>query len=228
MVSSSQFPLAQNATDFKLDNETILGGYTGTTILPFDALPQVSVGEPNNVYVVWHDRKEYPGTNFNATGVLLASSNNSGSSFNAPINVRNQTELLSSNLINTTDISEVYDVRVASDNNGNVYVVWGEWPTTDADFDIFLRKSVNNGTNFGSVINLSNDTINGYLPAIKADDNKTFYITWQGRKDVGAYFVFFKRSTDGGNTFERTVDLSNQTSAEIQADLVVNGKKVYP
>jgi hypothetical protein len=230
IISSSQSlqtPLAQNVTDFKLDKETILGGYTGTTIVPFNALPQVSVGEPNNVYVLWHDRKEYPGTIFNETGVLLAVSNNSGSSFNIPINVRNQTELVSRYLINSTDLSVVSDMRLASDNDGNVYVVWGEWPSTDLDFDIFMRKSADGGSRFDSVTNLSNDTSDGYLPAIEAENNNTFYVTWQGRKDVGGYFVFFKRSIDGGNTFERRIDLSNQTSAEVQAQLAVSGKKVY-
>jgi hypothetical protein len=114
----------------------------------------------SKAYVVWVDNT--PGNNeilFRASQGLgtINVSNNTGNSFNAQIAV------------------------VGS----NVYVTWIDG--TPGNFDILFAVSTNNGTSFGTPINLSNNTGNSVNPQI-AVVGSNVYVTWQdstpGNNDI--------------------------------------------
>ena len=120
----------------------------------------------NNVYVTWEDNT--PAGNFD---ILFAGSNNNGTSFGTPINLSNNT-------------GGSFDPQIATSGN-NVYVTWQD--NTPGNADIFFAASNNNGTSFGTPINLSNNTGSSFDPQI-AVSGSNVYVTWQdstpGNNDI--------------------------------------------
>ena len=65
--------------------------------------------------------------------------------------------------------------QIATSGN-NVYVTWDD--TISGNADIFFAVSNNNGTSFGTPINLSNNTGFSQIPQIAVIGNNV-YTTWQ-------------------------------------------------
>jgi hypothetical protein len=63
----------------------------------------------------------------------------------------------------------------------NVYVVWSESPqyVYPAKYEVFIKASRNNGTNFGDGVNLSNSEGNSIDPAIAvSEDQRNVFVVW--------------------------------------------------
>ena len=117
--------------------------------------PQIAISG-NNVYVTWFD--DTPGNR----DIFFAVSNNNGISFGTPINLSNNT-------------GDSFGPQIAAIGN-NVYVTWED--DTPGNSDIFFAVSNNNGTSFGTPINLSNNTGGSFIPQIATSGNNV-YVTWQ-------------------------------------------------
>jgi hypothetical protein len=109
----------------------------------------------NNVYVTWRD-----GT-FGNADILFVASNNNGVSFGTPINLSDNT-------------GDSLDPQIAAIGS-NVYVTWRD--ETPGNFDTFFAVSNNNGTSFGTPINLSNNAGDSGNPQIATSGNNV-YVTW--------------------------------------------------
>ena len=103
---------------------------TGSSVFP-----QIATSG-NNVYVTWQDTT--PGN----SDIFFAVSTNKGTSFGTPINISNNTD---------SSVSP----QIATSGN-NVYVTWQDGPLFNRD--TFFAVSNNNGTSFGTPINLGNNT----------------------------------------------------------------------
>jgi hypothetical protein len=89
----------------------------------------------------------------------------------------------------------------------NIYIAWID--DTLGNRDVFFRKSIDQGKTFGNTINLSNMSGGAYNLQIIAIYNYVF-IVWEHTPDNNGQ-IFFKRSIDNGNTFDKTVSLGNNT-----------------
>ena len=94
--------------------------------------------------------------------ILFAASSNNGTSFGTPINLSNNT-------------GDSRNPQIATSGN-NVYVTW--YDNTPGNNDIFVAASSNNGTSFGTPINLSNNPGSSIIPQIAASGNNV-YVTWK-------------------------------------------------
>ena len=167
-----------------------LSNNNGSSISP--VLYSTQNPEDNNLYVLWSD---------NSTGnfdVLLKKSSDGGSTFEDTINLSNN---------NGSSISPVlYSTQNPEDNN--LYVLWSDNST--GNFDVLLKKSSDGGSTFEDTINLSNNNGSSIISTDSSilSDNGNLYIIWiddtNGRNDI-----FLKKSSDGGSTFEDTINLSN-------------------
>ena len=120
---------------------------------------QQIVTSGNNVYVTWTD-----GTPAGKHGdIFFAVSNNSGTSFGTPIN-----------LSNNTGVSQLPQIATS---DSNVYVTWQDELPAGSNSDIFFAVSNNNGTSFGTPINLSNNSGFSSSPQIAAS-GRNVYVTW--------------------------------------------------
>jgi hypothetical protein len=131
------------------------------------------------------------------------------------------TESSSQNLSNNPGNST--DARVAVHGN-NVYVVWTD--DTTGNEDIYFKRSVDNGTTFGSTENLSNNPGNSTDARITSFENNV-YVAWTD-DTTGNGDINFKRSVDNGTTFAEIENLSiNSTSPSTGPEISAVGKNVY-
>ena len=140
--------------------------------------PKVTT-EGNNVYVVWQGDSESGNQD-----ILMRKSENNGKSFGDVINLSNDRAGSGNPEINV--------------NSSNVYVVWDG--TTPGNNDIYLRKSINNGTDFDKVRNLSTDGAISYEPKVVLD-KKGLEIYWRDYRN-GHEEILAKKSLNEGRTFE--------------------------
>jgi N,N-dimethylformamidase beta subunit-like protein len=92
-------------------------------------------------------------------------------------------------------------------SGNNIYIAWID--DTSGNRDVFFRKSIDQGKTFGDTVNLSNMPGGAYNVQIIAIYNYVF-VVWEHTPDNNGQ-IFFKRSLDYGNTFDKIVSLGNNT-----------------
>jgi hypothetical protein len=115
--------------------------------------------------------------------------------------------------------------QVAAFGN-NVYIAWVSHYT--GNDDIYFTKSSDGGASFGKIINLSNDPGDSYNPHL-AIDGKNVYVVWVDGTPgpYGNPDILFRRSTNGGTTFDATVNISDNPGFSTEPELALSGNNVY-
>lgn len=138
----------------------------------------------------------------------------------------NSPSLVFENVTNLTNnpMDSVYG-QIAAWNN-NVYMLWQDSvPPGHTNYDIFIKTSNDNGTTFGTSVNLSNNIGFSEHPQIAAYDNN-IYAIWADDTS-GNREVLFTRSEDNGSSFDVIKNLSNNTSDSFNQEIAVFGDNVY-
>jgi hypothetical protein len=118
----------------------------------------------------------------------------------------------------------------------NVYVVWEEESATvsnnsmdkihdNINYDIYFKKSTDGGASFSKEINLSNNSGFSEHPQI-AVFGSNVYVAWTDNTPLNKE-ILFKMSTDGGNTFYKTINLSNNSGNSYNQEIAVFANNVY-
>ena len=136
-------------------------------------------------------------------------SKNNGTSFGTPINISNNT-------------GDSFFPQIAAIGN-NVYVTWQD--NTPGNFDIFFAASTNNGTSFGTPLNVSNSICNSGVPQIAVLGNNV-YLTWDDGIS-GNFDIFFAASTNNGISFGTPINISNNAGISVLPQIATSGSKVY-
>lgn len=176
-----------------------------------DCVPLSASGD--NVYVSWVGNKT---GNFE---VMFRVSNDNGKTFSDKIN-----------LSNTSD-SDSLDPHIAA-NAENVYVSWHDNQT--GNWDTYLRTSKDSGQTFGDTIRINGTgtmpqptTIGAYPGLDPVEDvpleathvassgNNVYVVSWD--KKSGNWEVFLATSTDNGESFGDTINISNSTDRRSDA-----------
>jgi hypothetical protein len=123
-----------------------------------------------------------------------------------------------SNLNISNNIGDsVYPSIAASGNS--TYVVWqddnfGEGVSYDRkNYDILFTKSDDGGKSFKNVTNLSNSIPISERPTVAAYDNNVYVIWIEDMQNE--MNILFRKSTDGGITFDKTISLGSSGHAEV-------------
>ena len=176
-----------------------------------DCVPLSAFGD--NVYVSWVGNK---------TGnweVMFRVSEDNGKTFSDKINLSNTT--------NSTSL----DPHIAA-NDENVYVSWHDNKT--GNWDTYLRTSHDGGKTFGETIKINGtgnvpqtEKIGAYPGLDPVEDvpleathvttsgNNVYVASWD--KKTGNWEVFLAKSSDNGETFGDTINLSNTTDQRSDA-----------
>jgi hypothetical protein len=110
--------------------------------------------------------------------------------------------------------------RLAASGN-NVYAVWEE--SLDGTNRIMFAKSTDRGNTFSKPANLTSGVgIDSETPSIAAFGN-IVYVVWTDNSP-GNFDIFFIKSTDGGNTFSKPLNLSNDPGLSYLPKIATNGK----
>jgi len=124
-------------------------------------------------------------------------------------------------LTNNTGSSDL--PHIAADGS-NVYVVWDD-DTFGGNFDIYLRKSSDNGATWQPATRLSNNVGGSSHPTI-AVNGSNVYVVWHDNT-TGMCQIYFRKSTDSGATWQTAKRLTNTAGGSYYPTIAVNGSNVY-
>lgn len=99
--------------------------------------------------------------------------------------------------------------------NGVLHVAWTEYPDAGADAEIFYSRSPDNGLTWTAPINLSGAASRPDTLPLVAAAGSNVYVAWTSDPVTGE--VFFRRSADGGGTWQPVVQLSASTGGYSRA-----------
>ena len=167
---------------------------TNLTNNPLDSVYGQVAAWNNNVYVLWQESMPAGYTNYD---IFMKNSFDNGTSFGSPVN-----------LSNNSGFSEHPQIA-AYDNN--VYAIWAD--DTTGNREVLFIRSEDNGTSFGNIKNLSNNTSDSFNQEIAVFGDH-LYVVWLDQDEGDKTKILLRASDDGGATFGRTVNISNDTSPE--------------
>jgi hypothetical protein len=161
----------------------------------------------NNVYVAWADDSVGEGD------IFFRKSSDGGLTFGP-------TRDLSDSIRNAGC------PKIAVTNN-NVYVVWNEASEENHRFDVFFRKSSDNGETFAPLKNLSHNDGDSSSPQIASAGSRV-YTAWDDDTAPNDFMTFFTRSPDSGTSFGPVKNLVSPPIEEaLDAQVAVSGHTVY-
>jgi hypothetical protein len=186
----------------------------------------------NHVYVIWNVEQEIekslPEEARNKTaktyGLCFVKSTDRAVSFGTP------------NKLTLPD-QEFGEAQIAASGQ-DVYIVWGGSSLNQIS-DVFFMKSINNGDTFSKIIAITDNhsKSNNFNPSNveitvdKTGNDNNLYVAWQSTIPSSGQNnkeeILFKMSTDKGNTFGRTLNLSNNHDISECPSLTSYGGKTY-
>jgi signal peptidase I len=156
----------------------------------------------DNLYIIWNDHS--------AEGkydILLAKSTDGGNTFGKVINVSHNLGF------------SINPAIAASPLSKNVlYTTWED--NSSGNYEIYFAKSTDGGNTFGKIVNISNNSGISSIPSISAY-NSSVCVVWEDNSS-GNYEIYFAKSTDGGNTFGKSINLSNNTGRSVLPNIAVS------
>ncbi len=109
-------------------------------------------------------------------------------------------------------------------SGSNVYVGWEGRNSDLSKSDAYLRVSTNDGKDFGSTRNLSNDGHSG-IPKLRVSESNVF-VVWESDKS-GNSDILFRKSTNKGLSFNTVKNLSNTKGNSFDPLLHTSSETIY-
>src|SRR5574341_1479107 len=200
------------------DGETILFSASGNRGASFGSIVNISnstasISSPyiaasgDSVYLVWESKE----------GILFRASTDNGMTFRDVINLSNS-------------YGHAVTPKVAASGT-NVYAVWHD--LTPGKREVLFRASSDNGSNFGDIVNISENLADSLDPQVAASGSNV-YVVWQDQDSYGEKKtssgkpdVILRTSTNNGTSFDSPINLSRNDGHSILPNIGASGKKVY-
>ena len=123
-------------------------------------------------------------------------------------------------LTNNVGNSTYADIAV---NGSNVYVVWED--NTAGNYEIYFKKSTDNGATWQTNKRLTSNSGSSCSPAI-AVNGSNVYVVWED-DTPGDRKIFFRKSADGGATWQAIKQLKSNIYNQQNPDIAVYGSNIY-
>ena len=104
-----------------------------------------------------------------------------------------------------------------------VHVVW--WDQRDGNNEIYTKRSVDGGANWGTDTRLTYDLARSCYPSVAASGSNV-NVVWLDRRD-GNYELYAKRSTDRGATWGSDTRLTSNDSSTSRPSVAASGSDVH-
>ena len=108
-------------------------------------------------------------------------------------------------------------------SEGSVHVVW--FDDRDGNQEIYYKRSTDGGATWGADARLTNASFYSEYPVVAAEW-PFVHVAWSDNRD-GNYEAYYKRSTDGGATWEPDTRLSEAAQGSTAMSLAVAGTRVH-
>jgi hypothetical protein len=112
----------------------------------------------------------------------------------------------------------------AAVSDNYIYVVWTD-NSSQGNGEISFRRSSDNGASFQAAENLSKNPGNSTKAIVAAHQNNV-YVMWID-DSMGNTDIYFKKSSDYGNSFNKTINLSGNNGSSFSPHLAVSDNHVY-
>lgn len=166
--------------------------------------PAIGIGPGNSVHVVWQD----PAPVYNE--IYYKKSTDEGVTWGAV-----------QRLTWTSGMSYFPDMAVSSDNS--VQVVWTDYSPGNAE--TYFKGSTDGGKTWSGAQRLTWNSSSSFTPAIAIDSNGTTHVIW--RDDAtGHDEIYYKRSTDGGTTWNSIKRLTWTSSSSLIPAMAIDSNNV--
>lgn len=162
--------------------------------------PRLAVDQ-NNVYLAWDGGDD----------LMFTRSTDYGASFDDAIN-----------LSDNPGYSAWSTIMVAP-RTGYVYVTWMDVATGFTD--VYFRRSIDNGSNFEPIVNVSDNEWESGIPDMAVHGNNV-YIVWSEERNSN-FEVILSRSKDGGVSFEQPINISKNPQTSWEATVAAYREKVF-
>ncbi|MCK5291409.1 MAG: hypothetical protein KAR39_05295 [Thermoplasmata archaeon] len=188
--------------------------------------PSIEVDAWGRIYIAWAEFNNSATTR----EILVARSDNGGSSFQSPVKV-------------SDNISWAELPKISVSRDGEVHVVWVDW-RNDADgkwmpgggidgvddTDIYYANSTDGGKTFSPNLRVNDDNGTAFQflspngGSVDVDESDIIHIVWADLRN-GTNSVYYSRSTDGGISFEanRKIPSTAETTLAPTVSTDVNG-----
>jgi len=107
-------------------------------------------------------------------------------------------------------------------SNQFVHIVWED--SRDGNQEIYYKRSTDSGITWGPDIRVTNSPVYSFTPSI-AVSGQDVHIVWHNNR-VGNNEIYYKRSTDGGVSWDAETRLTNNSSGSMNASISVLAQMV--
>jgi hypothetical protein len=146
--------------------------------------PSISA-EGQFVHLVWRDARD------GNPEIYYKQSNDFGITWGADMRLTNE---IGNSLLPSMAVSDPF-----------VHIVW--YDDISGNFEIYYKRSTDNGITWEQAVRLTNDPFYSIQPSITASGSDV-HVVWHDNR-AGESEIYYKRSTDGGITWEDDVRLTN-------------------
>lgn len=154
------------------------------------------------VHIVWYDQRD---GNYE---VYYKSSTNKGLNWSGDLRLTNNS-------------AASYKPTITVSGSA-VHVVW--YDSRDGNDEIYYKRSTNNGVSWDADIRLTNNSSSSVLPSV-ASFGQNVHVVWHDDRD-GNYEIYYKRSINGGVSWENDTRLTNSPRTSDEASLSVSASEV--
>ena len=130
--------------------------------------------------------------------------------------------MLPTNIINVSNTPGISNIIKLKSSKNNVYITWEDKQTDK--WELLFRSSKDGGKTFSNLQNLSSNSGNVHLHDLSSAGSDVF-VVWAANENVTSANkdVFFKRSIDFGDSFDKTINLSNNPDDSLDPHMITNG-----
>ena len=164
--------------------------------------PSISVSG-SVLHVVWYDNRD------NNYEIYYKRSTDGGVSWGADTRL--------------TDNSADSYISSISVSGSVVHVVWAD--SRDGNFEIYCKRSTDGGITWGADTRLTNNPAYSYYSSVSLSGS-VVHVVWLDNRD-GDWEMYYKRSTDGGVSWEADTRLTNNPAASSFPSVSVSGSVVH-
>jgi hypothetical protein len=145
-----------------------------------------------------------------------------GQSGNLSFQITSNHVFAASKNISQTDTDST-SPQIAVDSSGNVNAVWCETQQDPYNYEIYMRRSTDSGTNWSSQINVSETDDYSSNPAIAVDTSNNINVVWEEWvPDTTQFDIYFRRSTDSGSSWGAKINISNTVWTSSKPTMVIH------